>query len=325
MCTKLSVRLFGKFRIQSDDETQIVIESKKALELFGYLLIYRDRPHPRETLAEVNWGDNSAAHSKKYLRQALWQFQSVLNSQLSTDCHPILIAEPDWLQLNPEAPLWLDVAEFEQACILAQRKPANELSSYDFLYFKKAANLYQGDLLEGWYEDWCLYERERLQNMCLTLYDKLMEYCELHNQYEDALAYGRQILRLDVAHERTHRRMVEIYYKSGERTEALRQYKRCVTALNDELGVQPARETIELYERISSGQEPVVHSDIEPVSSPVSTAVMLQRLSHLKKLMDTFQQHVLAEINDLEAALIQSDPEPPPTTLESISNQNKTP
>jgi len=26
-------------------------------------------------------------------------------------------------------------------------------------------DLYQGDLLEGWYQDWLLCERERLQNM----------------------------------------------------------------------------------------------------------------------------------------------------------------
>lgn len=324
MCTKLSVRLFGKFRIQGEDETQIIIESKKALELFGYLLIYRDRPHTRQTLAEVNWGDRSAAHSKKYLRQALWQVQSALLSQFNADCPPILIAEPDWVQLNPEAPLWLDVAEFEQAFALAQRKPAYELSPKDFLHLKQAANLYQGDLLEGWYEDWCLYERERLQNMCVALFDKLMAYCEWHNQYKEALEYGNCILRLDVAHERTHRRMLRIYYVSGERTAALRQYERCVTALREELGVGPARKTIELYERIRSDQVPIHMPRLDTTPPALYNDMLLQRLTRLKQRLVTFQNQALAEISAIENALKRGDSESPLSTLEAISNQKKT-
>jgi DNA-binding SARP family transcriptional activator len=324
MCTKLQVRLFGRVRIQSDDDTQLVIESKKALGLFCYLLLYRQRPHTRDMLAEMNWGENSSAHPKKYLRQAIWQIQSNLDASPESQCQALLIAEPDWVQLNPTAPLWLDVAEFEKACAETHKKSVSELSYEDFLCMRQAVDLYQGDLLEGWYEDWCLYERERLQNMCLSLLDKLMEYCEYHNQYEDALAYGNRILRLDVAHERTHRRMVRILYKSGERTAALRQYERCVVALNDELGVEPARETVELYELICNDQEPVNLPEIEPFSANMSSAMVLQRLSYLKKMLYTFQKQVLAEISDLEVALYRSELGNSSPTNDPASNQNMT-
>ena len=312
MCEKITVRMFGKLCIQRDDDAQIVIESRKALNLLAYLLIYRRQPHTRETLAEANWGDGSTTRSKKYLRQALWQVRSALNYRNNSDCSSILIVEPDWVQLNPEAPLWLDVAEFEQACALAQRTPLSGLSAQDFVQLKKAAELYQGDLLDGWYEDWCLFERERLQNMCVGLFDKLMAYCELQNRYEDALEYGNHILRLDVAHERTHCRMLAIYYLSGERTAALRQYERCVTALRDELGVKPARETIELYERIRDDQEAEHLPSLDPAPAELSTTVLLQRLDQLKHMMVTFQDQVLAEINAIETTLNRNGSKTPP-------------
>jgi len=324
MCTKLQVRLFGRVCIQSEDDTPLTIESKKALGLLCYLLLYRQRPHTRDMLAEMNWGENSSAHPKKYLRQAIWQIQSTLDSSPEADCPALLVTESDWVQLNPAAPLWLDVAEFEQVCTQTLKKPAVELGTKDFLCMRQAVDLYQGDLLEGWYEDWCLYERERLQNMCLSLLDKLMEYCELHNQYEDALGYGNRILRLDVAHERTHRRMVRIYYKSGERTAALRQYERCVAALNDELGVEPSRKTVELYEQICNDQQPVSLQDFEPLPASMSSTLILQRLSYLKKMLYSFQKQILAEISDLEVALYRSETGAAPTANPS-SNQNMTP
>ena len=38
-------------------------------------------------------------------------------------------------------------------------------------------SVYRGDLLEGCYQDWCLFERERLQNAYLAMLDKLMVRC----------------------------------------------------------------------------------------------------------------------------------------------------
>jgi two-component SAPR family response regulator len=91
--------------------------------------------------------------------------------------------------------------------------------------------LYHGDLLEDWFQDWCLYERERLQNIYLAALDKLMDYCEASRDYDAGLAYGTRILRHDLARERTHRRLMRLYYLAGDRTSALRQYDRCVQIL----------------------------------------------------------------------------------------------
>jgi hypothetical protein len=42
---------------------------------------------------------------------------------------------------------------------------SGDLNEAQAQLLKDAVNLYCGDLLEGWYQDWCLFERERLQSI----------------------------------------------------------------------------------------------------------------------------------------------------------------
>ena len=83
-----------------------------------------------------------------------------------------MLAGPDWIQFSPEADLWLDVAVFEQAFALVRGVPGRELDTREAQTLQSVVQLYQEDLLESWYQDWCLYERERLQNMYLAMLDK---------------------------------------------------------------------------------------------------------------------------------------------------------
>src|SRR5207245_6082482 len=120
-------------------------------------------------------------------------------------------------------------------------KKGQELDSPKAQLLHKTVQLYQGPLLEGWYQDWCLLERERLQSMYLAMLDKLMSYYEAHSDYETGLLYGMRIMCYDRARERTHRRIMRRYYLIGDRAEALRQYERCAVALEEELGVSPSK------------------------------------------------------------------------------------
>jgi DNA-binding SARP family transcriptional activator len=95
-----------------------------------------------------------------------------------------------------------------------------------------------------------LYERERLRTIYLIMLGKLMAYCEEYQEYESGLTYGHHILCCEPAHERTHRKMMRLYYLSGDRTAALRQYQRCVTTLRRELDVAPTHSTTKLYDQI---------------------------------------------------------------------------
>src|SRR5581483_473296 len=220
----LKIYLFGKFSVWHNERIVEGFDVHKVQELFCYLLLHRDHSLPRETLASLLWPEVSTAQSKKSLRQVLWQLQSALHCQNECLCDRILLVEPEWIRLNSEADFWLDVAIFESAFQLVQKIPSQELDSQKAQLLQSAVQLYQGPLLEGWYQDWCLYERERFQSMYLAMLDKLMRYCEVHRDYETGLLYGTRAMCYDRACERTHRRLMRLYYLSGDRTAALRQF-----------------------------------------------------------------------------------------------------
>lgn len=291
---RLKVYMFGRLRVQRDGRSLDGLDACKVQELFAYLLLRRKIIHSRETLAGMLWEDCTTAQSKKYLRQTLWQLQSVLtDSDTDSASDRVLLVNFDWLQLNPQADLWLDVAVFEETFSLIHGAIASELSSHEFQAIQKAVDLYAGDLLEGSYRQWCVYERERFQNMYLMMLDKLMDYCESHHRYEMGLDYGTRVLLSDSARERTHRQMMRMYYLVNDRTAALRQYQRCVEALAEDLGVKPERQTVSLYEQICADhlKNPEQLPETARLDHTVRATMLLKALSLINQL-----QNLLVEI-----------------------------
>jgi DNA-binding SARP family transcriptional activator len=341
----LKIQLFGKFSATSDGRELEKLDASKAQELLCYLLVHRARPHPRESLAALLWGDASTEKSKKYLRQALWHLQGVLEPQAgdaALAAPDVLRAEHDWVQLNAGCDLWLDVEAFEHASASAQGQHGAQLCVETNEELRAAVALYRGDLLEGWYQDWCLFERERLQNMYLLMLDKLMGYCDANADYEAAQLYGALILRQDRARERTHRQLMSMHYCAGDRTAAIRQYQRCVAALREELDVEPDKRTAELYQQIRadkldaresasthesiyerapvSAQEtttarasissPAAESECaaaetEHVGASLSMPEVLGRLRQLQQIVADAQQRIQHDIHSIETALKQ--------------------
>ena len=261
----LDIRLLGKFSAQRAGQPVHGLDARKAQELFCYLLVHHERPHPRESLAALLWGDVPTAQSKNYLRKALWQLQGALDEGTAGG-RPVVLAEDDWVQLNLHS-VYFDVAALEQAYAQVEGTTGEQIAPDCAPALEAAVGAYHGDLLEGWYHDWCIYERERLQNMYLALLDKLMGYCEAQGHYEHGLAYGARILRCDRAREQTHRRLMRLLYLMGDRTAALRQYERCAAALREELDVAPTEYTAALSEQIKHNQ-------------PLEAATALLQLEH---------------------------------------------
>ncbi len=195
--SRTSIQLFGRFCVRRDEQVLAGFEAHKTQELFCYLLLHRDKPVFREHLASLLWPDTTTAQSKKKLRQALWHLQSALGSQNEPVHDRLLLVESERVQINPEADFWLDVVTFEKTFDLVQSISGQGLDAQDVQALQHAVQLYQGPLLEDCYEDWCLHERECLQNMYLSMLNKLMSYYEAHHDYDPALLYGTRILSYD--------------------------------------------------------------------------------------------------------------------------------
>jgi DNA-binding SARP family transcriptional activator len=299
----LRIHLFGKLWIDYNGQVLKGFDSRKVQELFCYLLLNRNREHPREVLANLLWCENTTAQSKSYLRKALWQLQYTLECQTSLSANCILLVDPDWIQINAKADMWLDVEMFEQAYTPVMGIPGEKLDYHRAQALRSAVELYRADLLEDCYQNWCLYERQRFQHMYLSMLDKLMGYSEVNREYEAGLSYGMQILHYDRAHEATYRRLMRLFYLAGDRTGALRQFERCVTALKEELGVPPTEYTTALYEQIRTNQLIELSPGTTTPAEGTSLPEVLGRLKQLQVFLTGIQHQVQQDIQVIERAI----------------------
>jgi DNA-binding SARP family transcriptional activator len=290
--------ILGRFQALIDQGPVPELEGRKVQELLAYLSLGHDRPYDREKLATLLWPDQDEAQARRYLRKVLWQLQSGLGQYGIR----MLDVEPECICLRETTSLWVDATYFEQAFTAIKNVPGESLDEAQAEMLEKVSLLYRGDLLENWYLDWCLVERQRMQHIYLTITDKLMRYCIAHSRYDSGLQYGYRILAYDNAREHTHRELMALLYLSGDRTGAIRQYQHCVQILEQELGVPPAEQTQQLYEQICAGRQLATYATTEPLPpsqprlprlpSNQTVALLQEDIIALQELLTRFQRQL---------------------------------
>jgi DNA-binding SARP family transcriptional activator len=315
--SRISIQLFGQFCVRRNEQVLAGFEAHKVQELFCYLLLHQQHFHSRESLASMLWPDTTTGQSKKRLRQTIWLLQSALGSQNEPIHKRLLLVQPDRVQVNAGADLWLDVAIFQKAFELVEGLAGRELHAQHVQALQNALQLYRDPLLAGCYEDWCLYEREGMQNKYLAMLNTLVSYCEAHHDYETAILYCTRIISCDRARELTHRRLIRLHYLSGDRSAALHQYKQCVAALDEELDMKPSKRTIALYQQILTEQlvepEPTLTPAEAQPAVGVTTSSLIEahnQLTHLQKSLANLQSQIQQNIQQVEHALNTSSPMP---------------
>ncbi len=293
------IQLFGEPNIQCHGNSWVKPESSIAQEIFLFLLSHRRTVHSRESLATLLWSECSTEQSKKNLRQTLWRLRSCDALPAEMKQTLLISIDKDHIQLNPEIDFWVDTEVFEQ--IYRETKTQQTVDEQLAQRMREAVQLYRGSFLEGYWHDWCLFERERLQNMYLAMMDKLIEWCIRQENFEDGLDYGERILQLDPAAERAHQQMMRLYHLSGNRTAALRQYERCVRHLKEELDVNPSASTLKILAQIrADGVETTVPHDTQ---IPLSLPQLSGRLRQFQMRLGELQKQIQKDIEMVEHLL----------------------
>jgi LuxR family transcriptional regulator, maltose regulon positive regulatory protein len=221
----------------------------KVQQLFKYLLTARNHCVHRDVLMDALWPELPVDAAWNNLKNGVSRLRRVLEPQLlPRQASRFLVAEGSSyrLLLGPHD-RW-DAAAFLRQAEAAQRSSRDE-------DFAAAATLYGGDYLpDDIYEDWTIALRERLR----STYERLLlawgEALAAQGACERAIAVTEHLLCLDPSLETAHRALMGYYCGAGWRDRAVQQYRRCVLALQRELGIEPGPETQELYHRILHSQ-----------------------------------------------------------------------
>lgn len=271
--------------------------------LLAYLILFSERIHARDVLAGLFWGDSSENRARSCLSTALWRLRKILEPQGIPKGTYLLTPSPGEVGFNSQSNHWLDAAEFESHAKSILAKPYQDLATGEVRQLEKVSKLYSGDLLEGFYDDWALTERERLRSLYVKSQAHLLGYYSQKAGYDKALTCGHRILNLDPLREEIHREMMRLYMVSGRRAQAVRQYEKCCKILEAELGVPPMEETRALCAQVIEG-----HAG-EPLWSPShgNRSPAHQALQQLKEALGGFDdtKEKLRQVGELLEQLIE--------------------
>ncbi len=252
----LHIYLFGNPQILNNHASVPRPIPNKVFTLLAYLLLKGRRPIPRNHLAYLFWPNASESEARANLRRHL----HLLRKQLPAPPQdiPWILSVRQTLQWNPQANYWLDVAELETF-----NPETAEKAQWKALF-----NLYSGDLLEGFYDDWILAERVRLQRHYIQLLEARIADQKQRSNAPNAIQAARQLLHVDPQREEAYRQLMELYYHAGDRAAALREFEKCRAMLQSQLNVNPMPQTLALRDAILKGDRQTPVPGVSDLANP---------------------------------------------------------
>jgi len=225
--------------------------SLKARGLFQYLLVHRGRPVRRDVLMGLQWPDHTPSSARNNLNVALHSLRNTLDGPWQGH-QPVLYRDGCYL-LNPALTWWIDREEFLCALHQAQLFRVSSQLREAISHYQDAVVLYRGPLFEDdSVGDWYLAEQRHLNDLYLEALESLGEiYFDL-GELISAERFGQQALTTDPCCEPAHRLLMRCYALEHKQQLVSRQYRLCVDALRDELGVAPGAETLRLFDSLTS-------------------------------------------------------------------------
>lgn len=296
---EIHIQLLGRFGIEFGGRRVGGFRCRGTQELIARLVLGRGRAHRRESLAECLWGHEAGGDPRRRLRQALWQAQTSLARSDESLKGVIQHLGPEWIQIDPAYTLVVDVESLQRAAEKVARLDRRSATAENLAEIEAALALYKGEFLEGSLSDWCILERERFNDLYVGLLERLMKLHQLRGDFRAGIEYGLRVLREDRARECTHRRLMRLYYRAGDRTGALRQYERCARALREELDVEPSRRTSELARKIRRDDADLTPAARSDARGALDAQAVLERLVELRELLNEASGQVQADIGRL--------------------------
>ncbi len=243
----LQIRLFGQPQIRSD-ETAIFLSPPRALSLLTYVLLHRHDRLARNALAFTFWPDSTEPEALAKLREHIRR----LREGLPASGGPWLLTDARTVRWNPNASVYLDVAEYERLAV-------NTESAVE------AVDLYTGDLAERIDEDWLQGPREHLRERQSALLLSLAETNAVAGNTRRATEFAQRLMRHDPWREDGVRLLIGLRTAAGDGAGARQVYRDFAERLRAEFNVEPAPETTAACDRAVAAPAP---ADPPPAARP---------------------------------------------------------
>lgn len=213
------IDMLGGFRVSSRNHPVDRFPTRATEGLLAYLAFHAPHPASREQLIEMLWTDVSPKSGRHNLSMALSFLRKVLEQE--SEPRSVLIADRSNARLNPDA-LQTDVHLFMEAIKNAEMSRDNQEKR---VLYERACELYQGELLPGFYQDWILPQQLRLEDLYTRAAHHTIQLLEQTGELERALQTAQQTLERVPLYEPIHIEIMRLYVQMQNPAQALRHYE----------------------------------------------------------------------------------------------------
>ncbi|MGR6320747.1 BTAD domain-containing putative transcriptional regulator [Micromonospora soli] len=192
---------------------------------FLVFLAFRRRPVPRRAVAAALWPDSDEARAAGNLRSAMWRLRG-------SDAGLLDIAGTA-VAIGSHVAVDLDVVNrWAERIIRGTAEPAD-------LRVPEAADAAL-DLLPGWYDDWVIFERERVRARTLHALEQVSRRLSAAGRHAQAVEAAIAAVCSEPLRESAQRALILAHLAEGNQVEAYRTYQAYQALVSAELGVTPS-------------------------------------------------------------------------------------
>jgi DNA-binding SARP family transcriptional activator len=190
------------------------------------------RVHRRSYVAGQLWPDVAEHRARANLRNAVWKANTAATGLIQGSADIVRLSNDVAVDVAPTCALAED--------LVLGRQPLDATTP---------ASLFSDELLLGWDDDWALFERERIKQLCLHALESLSLLRLGAGAHAAAIDAALLAVKLEPLRESSHRAISNAHLAEGNVAQARRQFDLYARLLDIELGLAPSPEYRELFER----------------------------------------------------------------------------
>lgn len=249
LTTRLHIRAFGDPEILIDGTPVTRWHMTRSLELFFFLL-EKSQLVQKDQVIDALWPHATSEQIDTTMRTAVYYLRKVISKTCIT-------YRSGFYQLDLSAVygrhIWYDVTLFEESYTQARQALEQRDDEAADRAFTRMVELYKGDYLQSFYNDWCIARRDHLRQAFTDARRQLALIAWRQDHWEKSLQHWRHLLALDTCSEEAHHGIMSCYLQQGKRSLALKQYQDCCQHLQEELQITPGPAIQQLYQKALSG------------------------------------------------------------------------
>lgn len=253
----LSVSCFGKFRVCIiPEDREISWRTKKAMELFAYLIALEGKPVERRVLLEQLWPEEMPNNAVAMLHNMIYSIRKELKDYPELE---ELIQYKNRQYYLDMSLIDCDLDVKKRICDLADQGKTEELWDCRDRVLKL-----WGTYLEEIDGAWCMSRRAYFERAYGKACRLLAGYAEKKEDYETAVLLWRVYMEADAYSEEAIAGLLHAYGHLGERKQVKKVFENAKKLFTEELGMELGSEVLQAYNEGMGKQKRIHNGKGEP-------------------------------------------------------------